>query len=66
MSNRSKTVALFERLAVRRTRVAPLVSELETWLRAEYGRLSRHSDVAKAIGIEFPTGILVRADTVLE
>ena len=38
-----------ERLAVRRTLVAPLVSELETWLRAEYGNLSRHSDVAKAM-----------------
>ena len=58
MSNRSKTVALFERLAVRRTRVAPLVSELETWLRAEYGRLSRHSDVAKAMNY-----MLTRWDT---
>jgi hypothetical protein len=38
-----------ERLAVRRTRVAPLVSELETWLRTERAKLSRHSDVAKAM-----------------
>jgi transposase len=34
---------------VRRDRVAPLVSELETWMRQEYGKLSRHSDVAKAM-----------------
>jgi len=38
-----------ERLAVRRERVAPLVSELETWMRAERVRLSRHSEVAKAM-----------------
>src|SRR5262252_9296405 len=47
-----------ERLAVRRTLVAPLVSELETWLRAEYGKLSRHSDVAKAVNY-----MLTRWDT---
>jgi transposase len=38
-----------ERRAVRRTRVARLVSELESWMRAEYGKLSRHSDIAKAM-----------------
>jgi transposase len=38
-----------ERLAVRRTRVAPLISDLESWMRKEYARLSRHSDVAKAM-----------------
>jgi transposase len=38
-----------ERLAVRRARVAPLVSELETWMRTERAKLSRHSDVAKAM-----------------
>jgi transposase len=38
-----------ERLAVRRARVAPLVSDLETWMRAERAKLSRHSDVAKAM-----------------
>src|SRR5262249_2267168 len=36
-----------QRVAVRRERVAPLVSELEAWMRQEYGKLSRHSDVAK-------------------
>jgi transposase len=38
-----------ERLAVRRERVAPLVSDLETWMRAQRAKLSRHSDVAKAM-----------------
>jgi len=38
-----------QRVAVRRDRVAPLVSELEIWMRQEYGKLSRHSDVAKAM-----------------
>jgi DMSO reductase anchor subunit len=41
--------SITERLAVRRARVAPLVSELETWMRKEYVKLSRHSDVAKAM-----------------
>jgi transposase len=27
----------------------PLVAELESWMRAERGRLSRHADVAKAM-----------------
>jgi len=38
-----------ERLAVRRARVMPLVAELEAWMRTERARLSRHSDVAKAM-----------------
>ena len=29
--------------------VAPLVADLETWMRAERGKLSRHNDVAKAM-----------------
>ena len=38
-----------QRLAVRTTRIAPLVSELESWMRSERARLSRHADVAKAM-----------------
>jgi transposase len=38
-----------ERLAARRARAVPLVTELEQWMRAERARLSRHSDVAKAM-----------------
>jgi transposase len=38
-----------ERLAVRRERVAPLVSELETWMRARRAKLSRHHDLARAM-----------------
>jgi len=38
-----------ERLGVRRERVAPLVSDLEAWMRAERARLSRHAEVAKAM-----------------
>jgi len=38
-----------QRLAVRTTRIAPLVSKLESWMRSERPRLSRHADVAKAI-----------------
>ena len=34
---------------MRRARVAPLASDLETWMRTEYARLSRHNDVAKAM-----------------
>ena len=37
-----------ERLAVRRARIAPLITELEAWMRAERGRLSRHAET-KAI-----------------
>ncbi|MBG0799960.1 transposase, partial [Methylocystis sp. H4A] len=38
-----------ERLAIRRERVAPLVAELEAWMRGERARLSRHAEVAKAM-----------------
>jgi transposase len=38
-----------QRLAVRTTRIAPLVAELESWMRSERARLSRHADVAKAM-----------------
>jgi hypothetical protein len=31
------------------TRIAPLVNELENWMRSERARLSRHADVAKAM-----------------
>ena len=38
-----------QRHAIRQIRVAPLVRDLETWMRAERSRLSRHADVAKAM-----------------
>jgi transposase len=38
-----------QRLTVRRDRIAPLVAELEAWMRAARGKLSRHADVAKAM-----------------
>src|ERR1051325_10366727 len=38
-----------ERLAVRQARIVPLIAELETWMRAEHVRLSRHAETAKAI-----------------
>jgi len=38
-----------ERLAYRRTHIAPLVTELEAWMRAERPRLSRHAEVAQAM-----------------
>ena len=38
-----------QRLAVRKTRIAPLVAALEGWMRAERTRLSRHAETAKAI-----------------
>jgi transposase len=41
--------SIAERLAVRRERVAPLVAELETWMRKERAKLSRHGEVAKAM-----------------
>ena len=34
---------------VRGTRSAPLVAELEAWMRSERAKLSRHSEVAKAM-----------------
>jgi len=42
-----RTIA--ERLALRRERVAPLVSDLETWMREQRTKLSRHSDIGKAM-----------------
>jgi transposase len=38
-----------ERLAVRQEFSTPRVTELETWMRAERAKLSRHNDVAKAM-----------------
>jgi hypothetical protein len=38
-----------ERLAVRAERSAPLLAELEAWMREERARLSRHAPVAKAM-----------------
>jgi transposase len=38
-----------ERLAARKTRVAPLVDGLKEWMRTERARLSRHAEVAKAM-----------------
>jgi transposase len=42
-------LAADNRLELRRVHVAPLVAELEGWMRAERARLSRHNDVAKAM-----------------
>ena len=38
-----------DRCAARRAHVAPLVGKLADWMRAERGRLSRHTDTAKAM-----------------
>jgi hypothetical protein len=38
-----------DRLAARRERVAPLVMDLEAWMRAQRAKLSRHHDVGKAM-----------------
>jgi Transposase IS66 family/Transposase C of IS166 homeodomain len=38
-----------QRLAARKTRIAPLVTELETWMRDQRARLSHHADNAKAM-----------------
>ena len=38
-----------ERLTLRQTTLAPLVTELEDWMGAERARLSRHNDIAKAM-----------------
>jgi hypothetical protein len=38
-----------ERVAARQERIAPLVSELEKWMRTERTRLSRHAETARAI-----------------
>jgi transposase len=37
------------RLELRRTHIAPLVADLENWMRTERAKLSRHNDVAKAM-----------------
>jgi hypothetical protein len=37
------------RFAVRQQHIAPLVAELETWMRRTRSRMSRHNDVAKAM-----------------
>lgn len=38
-----------KRLAVRQTQIAPLVTELHAWMRAEREKLSRHANTAKAM-----------------
>jgi hypothetical protein len=38
-----------QRRAVRQQQIAPLVADLESWMRGVRGKLSRHADVAKAI-----------------
>ena len=38
-----------DRLAARRATIAPLVADLESWMRGERGKLSRHAEVAKAM-----------------
>jgi transposase len=38
-----------QRQATRKVRVAPIVADLEEWMRAERARLSRHAEVAKAM-----------------
>ena len=38
-----------QRHAVRQERVVPLVARLETWMRTERARLSRHNDVSRAM-----------------
>ncbi|MDG4895610.1 IS66 family transposase [Mesorhizobium sp. WSM4976] len=42
-------MAAEQRLAVRSERAAPLVADLEEWLRGERAKLSRHAPVAQAI-----------------
>lgn len=42
-------LAAAQRHAIRQVRGAPLVTSLETWMRGERARLSRHADVAKAM-----------------
>jgi hypothetical protein len=38
-----------QRLAARVARAAPLVAELEAWMRTERARLSRHNDISRAM-----------------
>jgi transposase len=42
-------VSATQRLALRQEQAVPLVDDLQRWMRAERGRLSRHSEVAKAM-----------------
>ena len=42
-------LAADKRLELRRAHVAPLVADLETWMRTERAKFSRHNDVAKAM-----------------
>jgi transposase len=42
-------LAAEQRRALRQVSAAPLVNALETWMRAERGKLSRHADVTKAM-----------------
>jgi len=42
-------LAADQRLELRRTHVAPLVAELEGWMKTARGPLSRHNDAAKAM-----------------
>ena len=39
-----------ERVAARRKDIAPLVNDLIEWMKRERGKLSRHNEVAKAMG----------------
>ena len=42
-------IAAAQRVAIRHERSVPLVRDLESWMRTERARLSRHADVAKAM-----------------
>ena len=42
-------LAADKRLDLRRSQVAPLVAELENWMRTERAKFSRHNDIAKAM-----------------
>lgn len=42
-------LAAEQRRAIRQVRIVPLVTALESWMRAERGKLSRHADVARAM-----------------
>src|SRR5260370_40447964 len=55
--------SIAERLAVRRERVAPLVADLETWMREQRAKFSRHSDVGKAMDYMLKQGDKCRAHT---
>ena len=38
-----------QRLLVRQQRIKTIVAELESWMRGERARLSRHTEIAKAV-----------------